>query len=72
MAELMKDQVLEDFSKYITSLEGLRDWLSRLYYSEDMGTFFNRPVLSILMTTVDFLVANLREMRIRYEVRRKE
>jgi len=72
MAEVAKDQVLEDFSRYISVLESLRDWLSRVYYSEDMGTFFNRPVLSILMTTVDFLVANLREMRIRYEVRRKE
>lgn len=65
-------RIITDFDKHIQNTEETRDWLKMLYYDPDFSSFFNRPILSMLMTGYDWLADNLQQLRAKYLIRRGE
>lgn len=63
-----KDQIVRDCEGFVSDLERLHEWLRKVYYSDDFSTFFNRPVLSLLIAAVLYLIENLNALKQKYQM----
>jgi len=66
---MSEEVVIEDFTTHIDHVQALRDWLQKLYYTEEFGVFFQRPIISLLITGCDYLTENLKTMRNRWRMK---
>jgi len=62
----MADKVIDDLDYHIGHLRELEVFLGQVYYSESLGTFTQRPVLSILSSATKHLIDNLTVIKKRY------
>jgi hypothetical protein len=63
----MNEDVLgSDIKTAIQYAGNIKKIVDTIYYSEELGTFFNRPFLSMLSTAADFLSSNLKVLFQRY------
>ena len=60
-------KILEEFQTSLDNLNSVKDFLNNLYFSDALADFFQRPVLSLLITGCEYLIVNLRIMRKKYE-----
>lgn len=61
-----EDVLIQDFNTQLEHLASLKAWLQTLYYHAEFGKFYTRPVISLLVTAVDYLIENLTQMRSRW------
>jgi hypothetical protein len=64
-----EDKLHTDFNTHLKAIQDTKDWLGTLYYHPEFGQFFQRPVVSLLITACEYLLVNLREMSERWRLR---
>ena len=65
------EKLLKDFDRYAAMIDSLAEWIDRIYYDPDVGTFSNKPKISYLTTACDFLTENLKSLKAEYIIRKK-
>ncbi len=63
------DTLISDFDRHISNLMDMDNWLKTLYYHPEFGKFFQHMVLSLLRSAIEYLLVNLREMRMKWLVK---
>lgn len=64
------DILLKDIDTHLANLASLQKWLKDVYYNPEFANMFNKPVLSMLSTGVDYLIENIMMLRNRYAAKR--
>jgi hypothetical protein len=65
----MDEKIITDLEEDISSVVKVKAHLNLLYYNPDFGTFFTRPVLSMLSAGCDYLSTNLNILKEKYRVK---
>lgn len=64
------EKIIDDIKEHSDNMQGLLDWLDKLYFDTRLSEVFNRPALSILITACRFMIANLNGMKTTYMTKR--
>lgn len=60
------EKLVSDLDKQIKNAESIQEFMDKIYYNEEISTFFNKPVLSMLSTAATYLLENLQLQRTKY------
>jgi len=60
----MDIHIEESFDKAINSLSEIKDFLEKLYTDQDVNVFFQKPLISMLITACEYLQTNLSNIKI--------
>jgi len=63
---MVDEKIVEDLAAQIKAIQGTKTFIDKLYYDPAFSSFFNRPVLSMLMAGCDYLSSNLDILRSKY------
>lgn len=65
---LYDNVLIEDWDKHTKSIQDASDWFKQLKYNPQFSTIFEQGRLNVMITGFNFLLDNLRELKLKYLV----